>query len=257
MLIRTDFAPADASVLTIFSSDDGPSLNWYRYWLEHQLRRIGLHETSLLQVSAASFTTPTFSKDAPITKIFCEVSRIVKTSDNLIIGQISERLRNQNLFEQTKIQSDQPTDYTILCQQDAMVFIIIGLQTMFWTSATLMHPYMSISKSIESRWWETTTTLPLHHWVRQFSAQFPSPIPDKIWKSNRDYNYISLKDMNWFLLHKLGQISIVWVDSLTDHLVLDTGKRILYLFRYPSFAARCLDELEKNPSNRNQTMLHA
>jgi hypothetical protein len=39
----------------------------------------------------------------------------------------------------------------------------------------------------------------------------------------------------WYTLHKVAELRIEWVTALSLHLELDSSKRTLKLFRYPSF----------------------
>jgi hypothetical protein len=82
--------------------------------------------------------------------------------------------------------------------------------------------------------------IPLHSLFTQFGDLIPDlgAISAREPWFNRDQTTESIMPQHvcWHTLHKVAELRIEWVNALCLHLELDSSKRTLKLFRYPSFA---------------------
>ena len=74
--------------------------------------------------------------------------------------------------------------------------------------------------------------------LRGFSNS-PGPIPRCLDnpRSAPETNTLEARNINFYIIAKLGGLNIVWVDSICMHLELDRREKTLMIFRHPSFCA--------------------
>jgi hypothetical protein len=82
--------------------------------------------------------------------------------------------------------------------------------------------------------------VPLHNLLTRFGDLIPDlgtiSAQEKWYTGDRATESIIPQHVCWYTLQKVAELRIEWVSAISLHLELDSGKRTLKLFRYPSYA---------------------
>ena len=156
-----------------------------------------------------------------------------------------------------------------------MVFMAFGWMTMLYDPETAPNPYeLSLSRQtrVSNRAFNTRLLLsyeqdfalvqqPLGHLFRVFGNVVPqsedtspelthilsAPTASGPYQSSE---YLVLSCLSYHTLSTVAQIKIEWVDCINLHLEFDEGRRLLKLFRFPSFCRLAY------PAKGRKTFLH-
>lgn len=264
MLNAADVRPADDILLSIFPTAAGPSLTWYKYWLPYQVQSFQHDLSNSFASTPFESTDSLFSKDSNIMKAFCEIARLAKCDDASTLELISRAVRELDIFSKGT-----ESDHNL---QQFLVFTFLGWQTMLWAPSftpsfdelIVQDPLIGVkaTKIINKSQNQRDAKLPLFRFLYGFGQLLPAPPKKDVYDVERGTpakhsEMVTPRDLNWFLLSRIGSVTITWIDTMAEHLTFDSGNRVLYLFRYPSFAARCMGELSEDGERSTDSVLHA
>lgn len=258
--------PADPSTISIFPKSTGPSLTWYRHWLQQRFEQIPSDLVKTLESNGSVDLDSGLQRpSSTATKLFLEVAKQARSQD-CSLQTIYEQIKEQGLYT-----GDTAADTDA---HRTLVFTILGWQSMLYKVAFHAAPYPQLSierplpgselgsdlRTIQS---QDDAKLPLDQFLYGYGQLFPPPAQDHIGDVEAGIpsslpDTVSPLEMNWFLLNRLCNVSVAWIENVSHHMTFDHSNRVLYLFRYPSFAARCLPNMERSSNDVNTgSVLHA
>jgi hypothetical protein len=92
---------------------------------------------------------------------------------------------------------------------------------------------------------------PFHEMLGHFGQLIPGPHMQSIYlRENPARGFLKAQSVSFATLQKTANLRIIWVNSLALHLELDSGKKTLKLFQYPSFCHVMTVGMKKNLLSR-------
>ena len=145
----------------------------------------------------------------------------------------------RNLFIQYGVPSDAAAHHLNAAYQ--AIFACVGWTSMMFSpitdqSRTEFCFSQQTRGSTVYRRVSDTAKRPIGAMIRGFGV-VPLQCPPRIASTPEETPLLAVSNLNFFVLSKLGDLSVAWVDDLTSHCKLDLGKKELALFRFPSFCS--------------------
>lgn len=211
--------------------------NWYREYLDRKFSTI---PKTLLQrnVSDAS-TVPNFAWFENVLNTTCEM---LNQKCHSSLEDISTQLKNSGLV------TDNDDEEVGLKQ---LVFFCIGILTILYEPSVEGHCNELSLANIQdsgvlpssSTWSTVSIDLaeaggPIWDILNKFSgSEGPLPCPTTSTGQRDELDTLQASNLNFHHLNRLGGITILLVESMCEHLELDTRAKTLKLFRCPSYCA--------------------
>jgi len=190
-----------------------------------------------------------------------KVAEIFKTQSGCALTDIVDKLSNDGLLK------DQLDDVRAIPNQ--VVFAAVGWLTMLYeaiprptrfelqisatsSSAKSGAPNSSLSRKYPcDRQGFDNVDRPFYEMLEHFGQLIPGPQMQSLYlRENPARGFLNVQSVSFATLQKIANLRIIWVSSLALHLELDSGKKTLKLFQYPSFCRIMTVERKRNLLSR-------
>lgn len=237
--------------------------SWYCRFLQSKFRsHWHLLAPSLVGLYDAS-TTPTPGDLVVVYNFVITVAQLLKTRQQLALVDIVDELDNENLL---KPQLDEER-----AMPNQIVFAAVGWLSMLYEAVSHPKPdklevtKTSTSSSGARNALDTRKYYTFHQGFDHIDLPFYSLlgrfgdlIPETKLRLSHELGYtgsipgevVMVQSVCFSTLHHLTELNIEWVSSLALHLELDSGKKTLKLFQYPSFCRMMAIERKNNLLSR-------
>ena len=216
------------------------------WWTRDQIQRQPQELFSVLPDYTPGIHLP-YSK--PFADLWRGVSLYVRAEQQMSINDITSRLCEDGILQQKD-------EREIRYAAQSLVFAVIGWQTLLYQPDLRSCPPSQLAIKNEmglhqgySRICIKQDLSACKRSLPDFLLGFGVLLPPENFNlsescdSNDDgpnTRSVSAVSLNAHLLTTIGDINVEWVDSLSCHLEFDAHNRKLFLFRYPTFCARCI-----------------
>ena len=227
--------------------------NYYCQWIEERFKLINASHFAPCYAAPEPVNTPCNMLNMVVMyRMLALMAETIRSKDQLTLQEIIDEQGDHGDFD-----AHYPGTNSLLTQ---LIFMAFGWMTMLYDPETAPNPYeLSLSRQtrVSKRAFNTTVLLsyeqdfglvqqPLGRLFRVFGNVIPqsedtsaelnhilsSPTASGPYQSSE---YLVLSCLSYHTLSMVAQIKIEWVDCINLHLEFDEGRRLLKLFRFPSF----------------------
>lgn len=150
-------------------------------------------------------------------------------------GVVDKILKSSNI----KADNESATLQTCRC----LVFTILGLSTMLFEPVGLLETLRRGSDAYKNNAMPVDMCeRPIRTLLIRLKALHSNMANANAPDSDTDAEALLSANLSFSSLRAVGRISIEWVNSMDNHLEFDPDRRVLSLFRYPSFCASSCSE---------------
>lgn len=143
------------------------------------------------------------------------------------------------MFDQLGVSSAVRRDHEAVVRQ--LIYAAIGWSTLLFNATLSSAGKVSFSDTVDN---SLTPGRPVGAVLRNHGLM-PIACPPGLARSQGLPQLLSVTQLNFFSLSRLGDVTITWIDNLSEHCSFDrySRKKDLKLFRLPSIcSSMCLDE---------------
>jgi hypothetical protein len=242
-------------------------MTWYRYWVRYQANSVPTEVRNLVISQAAGSVDPLpMIPSSEILELFLRLAFTVKATREISLDKIIQTLQRFIQTDPSNTANGQQ-----LCR--SLTLSVLAWQTMLWAPSLDTCSPLSLSISNPDKDFRSPGLFrteqpqkearhPLYEFLFGFGELFP--VSKRAGNADIEGRRGAEKfataipgELNSYLLREMGDLSIRWSDVIQPHLELDEVNRVLFLFRYPSFAASCLPSQTDGDASAAPSVLHS